>query len=157
MIPTARDNILRVLRHYGWEFLINITEEGPYYVKAWPMTDGLLKNITLLDWPQDPNFASQYFHGTKVAFREPGDVSPALQVCFHPLFDRYDKIRCYFIEIDLDYHAPVGLKGKIRHGLEVLGHKILGKKTNQEKVAKMLDKRFKKHESRNSKKGSRSV
>lgn len=162
--PTAQQNILRVLRHLGLADSVTITDpEGKYPNKffCWPRGDGLIKRAVLKRWKRDPKFASMHFHGTDAAFREPGGVHPCLQVCFHETADyvvqcerhgvvppewltpEFVQAQEYFIEIDLDESAP----GKnpinlLWHGAEVLRSQMFGKSTDQNRIAKLINKRF---------------
>ena len=134
-MPTIKDNLGRILRHYGLESHVALTryEED----RAWGWAGGRLFDLIVAQgWDPDIGAVAQGLHGSKVAFREPRGVRPALQVCFHPYKD------AYYVELDFDYASPSGgFTSFWVHTWEVLHNWWTGAKTNQAKVAKLLDKR----------------
>ncbi len=144
--PTSKSNILWALRSHGLDESVTVTQVLENKVFAWPVNSktglvdhSLMIYVMLNDWPQDPNFASLHFHGTRSAVREPGGVHPALQVCFHP---SPNDLYPYFVEVDLDESAPRGLRGALWHGYEVLKGRVTGRKTDQTRIFNLLCKRF---------------
>lgn len=136
------NNVRRVLANLGLADSLTITRCDEDRVWAWPVGDVLLRHIVLNGWRMDVPEAADAMHGTGVSFREPGGVSPALQICFHPADP--DSPAPYFLELDIDFHAPdwrhpIAVAG---HGLEVFKNWVSGSKTDQGKIAAALDKRF---------------
>lgn len=140
MTPTAALNISRVLHHLGLGKSVVITEAHEDRVFAWPVDDSLMRHVVLHEWPQDPKRSVEHYHGGRISFREPGGVRPALQAVFHPASEGSPWL--YFVELDMDEAAPNTMLGLIRHGWEVLRNTITGSKTDQAKIARMLDERF---------------
>lgn len=138
-VATSDQNVLRVLKHLGVERSIRITLVKADRVFGWPVSDELLRHVVLNQWRQDPPADVQRMHGAFISFREP-DVRPALQVVLHRA-DNSDAWP-YFVELDLDENAPVGAWGEIRHGWELLRNAVTRRKTDQAKIAAMLDQRF---------------
>lgn len=138
--PSAAENITRVLRHLGLHTAIYISRVEEDRIFGWPVGgDRLMRHIVLNGWPADLRESAERFHGSAVSFREPG-VSPALQVVFH----RSNAPEGYFVEMDLDFHAPQWRRPwtLLQHGLEVARNAVTGGKTNQSKIARALDRRF---------------
>ena len=134
MEPTIESNLARILRHYGLADHVHLTmfEQD----RAWGWADPLLFNLIVAQgWDPSLRDIAEWEHGTKVSFREPRGVRPALQVCFHPFGESY------FVELDFDLASPWGLRGFWTHAWEVVGHWLTGSKTNQTRISAMLDKR----------------
>jgi hypothetical protein len=138
--PTSRDNIERVLYHLGLSGAVDITKSDPDRVWGWCPDDRLLQYCIFHRWYQDDVIMEEHFHGEhSQSFRE-RHVRPALQVVFHPIFIPGPDAK-YFVELDIDYISPTGF-GIIRHIGEVLANTLLRRKTDQEKISRLLDKRF---------------
>ena len=140
-MATARENIERLLRHLGLEDAVVITRELEDRVFGWPVGDKLLTRMLAENWPRDPKRVSERFHGSSVAFREPGDPVPALQVVLHFHPERTWPAR-YFVELDLDEGSPYGLRGALRHAWQVIRNALTGGKTDQDRIARLLDRRL---------------
>ncbi len=107
--------------------------------RAWGWPKDPLTHLTS-SWPRDPSDSAAHFHGIgTISTREPGAVLPALQVCYHP-----DQEHGIFAELDFDYAAPLGgdLTSFFTHAWEVVYHTLTRTKTNQARIARMLNKRF---------------
>lgn len=133
--PTIEDNLARILRHYGLLDHVHLTLFEPD--RGWGWADAMLFNLIVAQgWDPSLRDVAEHEHGTKVSFREPNGVRPALQVCFHPFMDHY------FVELDFDLASPwSGIGGFLTHSWEVLTHWLTGSKTNQARISAMLDKR----------------
>ena len=145
-MPNITDNVMRVLRHLGLEESLKVTSAAKDRVYAWPLDDSLLEHMVLNWWSRDMPMAAETHHGTKISFREPGRVAPALQVCMHQptAQESADAPAKYFFEIDLDYSAPslTNPLSWFRHGWEVIANAVSGHLTDQAKISSMLDRRF---------------
>lgn len=148
---TCLDNVRRILVHLGLADSITVTRSDADRVWAWPLdqearaNDLLMRHVVLGAWRMDVPELAGAMHGTQVSFREPKGVNPVLQVCFHPAPPGHPAD--YFLELDIDFHAPdwrhpIGLLG---HGVEVLKNWASRGKTDQGKIAEALDKRFKRN------------
>jgi hypothetical protein len=145
---TCLENVCRILVHLGLADSVTVTRCDAGRVWAWPLdqegraNDLLLRHVVLSAWNVDIPEMAASMHGTRMSFREPRGVNPALQVCFHPAPPTHPAD--YFLELDIDFHAPdwrhpIGLLG---HGIEVLKNWATRGKTDQEKLAVALDRRF---------------
>jgi hypothetical protein len=133
---TAAENITRGLRAIGLDSLVVITRPDEDRVWGWP-TGELEEYCKAHGWFTDPAFVAEHEHGAGTrSYREPYGCHPALQICFHP------SPAGDFVEIDYDYAAPVDLAGLLEHGAEVLHNAVAGSKTDQQRVAALLDHRF---------------
>jgi len=142
LAPGAALNIRRLLAELGLAGTVVITREEADRVWGWPVASGLLDQVIQRGWTPDVGRAAEAMHGTKVSYREPGGVRPALQICFHPAGP--DAPAPYFLELDIDEAAPLG--GPLSflvHAKEVVVNTVLRRKTSQARIAKLLDKRFK--------------
>jgi len=153
------ENVRRVLTHYGIDDWVDIIidpdgfpwvpdREAYHYEPSdydrcygWPRDpEKFLSWFVKEGWDTDASRFSDMAHGAKVSFREPGNWHPALQVCFHPHKDAYGP---YYVEIDLDYSAVTGnVVSVLWHFWEASYNFVTQAKTNQQKISKMLDKRF---------------
>jgi hypothetical protein len=136
---TARQNITRTLRYLGLLDAIEITSEAEDRIYARVVGGGALVRRVLdpaNPWTHDPSGCNKLHPGALESYREPGAVMPALQICFHPHG---------MVEIDLDLANPLGgdVVSAVVHAAEVFWHAIAGRKSNQQRIARMLDKRFK--------------
>lgn len=138
--PTVRENVERMLRFLGFSGHLTVTHCSEDRVWAWPNDDFVLRTVVLDGWKQDLVRIAEAFHGCKVSFREPGDPSPCMQISFHRS-PGPDYPWDYFLEIDLDYGSPYGLKGSVVHLWEVVRNAVSGRKTDQSKVSSLLDRR----------------
>lgn len=138
---TITDNVLRVLEHLGLAESLAITRAEEDRVYAWPVNDELLRTAVLGEWYQDFKMVVEGYHGGRISFREPRGVRPSMQVVFHPA-DSVGQPWPYFLEMDMDESAPTGVLGKIRHGWEVLRNSTTRRKTDQQRIAELLDRRF---------------
>ncbi len=129
---TARANIERVLRHIGMLEHVTVLSESQDRVRARYAAEFLAYVIEHFD--RDPGKPTLH-PGAWASYREPGAVMPALQVCF-----REDATA----DIDLDLAAPFGgdVASLVTHGTEVLWHWLSGRKSNQRRIARWLDRRF---------------
>jgi len=136
---TITENVRRLLKHWGLDSSVRITKAAVDRVYGWDDNGLLLKFVIANAWvPDNPAF-SLAFHGAITSFREPGNVSPAMQVTFHPMSSAY--ATNYFVEIDLDYAAPTTIPGFFKHAKEVISNVVTRRKTDQKKIAKLLTKR----------------
>jgi hypothetical protein len=134
---TAYDNIVRGLKALGLDDAVEITSLDEDRVWGWPVGSRLFAYMIQNKWNLDISAAADSFHGTKYSFREPGGVHPALQICYHAHKEKP------FVEIDFDLSAPNGGIGSFfGHAWEVVSNTVLRRKTDQARVAKLLDKRF---------------
>ena len=130
------DNVQRILRHYGLDKDVSITRTEPDRVFGWSCHSRILEFVIAHNWNPDDRVIAGAAHGTQYSFREPGGVRPALQICFHPYIDKY------FLEFDLDYASPAGgFWSFLTHAKEVVLNFLTRTKTDQEKIARLLDKR----------------
>ena len=146
---TIRQNLDRLLARLGMDGMIVFTRDGPDRCFGWPRfysSEACRKcpvlHVVLNGWNPELRESAEYFHGTESSFREPGGVTPALQVSFHKTAPGH-KVP-YFVEMDIDLAAPdwrhpVRL---LQHAAEVSWNAATGQKTDQERVAKLLDQRF---------------
>lgn len=151
----CKDNIQRVLTHLHLDNLISLTDaddpEHPDRVYGWPIGPALRRRLRQEGWAHDPNLIAGAMHGEgSDSYREPTGVHPALQIVFHPDPDynaQSDGGPQYeFAELDLDLSAPVDVADTIGHAAEVLDNLMHSKKTDQEKIARLLDRRFRTQE-----------
>lgn len=143
MTPTALVNIERMLRHLGLFESLEVCAVEEDRVWAWPVDDRVLRHVVLGGWGKDNKQVAELNHGTRTAFREPGRVMPALQICFHPMLDGAETPWPYKLEIDFDQCSPYnGPDHAVGHFLEWFQNKTLRRKTNQRKIAELLDKRL---------------
>ncbi len=154
MTPTAESNVLRHLAALrpGLEHSIIVIQDAawnkdPSRIYAWPV------GTTLYDfcskWDADRPEVASVLHGkTEASFREPGGVPAAMQVCFKPVRLPWSLTPEYaghpvYCELDHDYRSPLsGFKGLFVHAGEFAWNKVTRSKTNQAKIARMLDERF---------------
>jgi len=129
-----------MLRYYGLDRHVSITKVETDRVFGWAYDSKLLEFAISNGWNPDDRFSAGITHGTQFSFREPGGVRPALQVCFHPYHT--PTTSSYFLEIDLDLASPAGgWRSFFIHAGEVIANLITRKKTDQDKIAKLLNKR----------------
>jgi hypothetical protein len=130
---TAAQNITRALSTLGLMPGVEIIEarEDRVIAQCTPIFQTYVRSYFTRD-PGKPTLHP----GAVESWREPGAVMPALQVCFLE-GDR--------AEIDLDLAAPLGgdVASLVVHAAEVLWHWATRSKTDQVRIARMLDKRFK--------------
>jgi hypothetical protein len=144
MNVTIIDNVTRWLAHHGLLGTIDITSNEEDRCYGWPKSHDFLGYMVENEWDSDAAWAANMQHGGKRSFREPGGVHPCLQVVFHPvkLEERKKMPWVYFVEIDFDLSSPLsGPLDLIEHSGEVIVG-LTGKKTSQQQVADLLDKRF---------------
>lgn len=132
---TARENIARVLAHLGLSDAVVITAEEADRVYAVPVDGTIRRYVREAGWTKDPTDPSALHDGALESWREPGAVIPALQVCF---------LRDGRMEMDLDIAAPLGgdVVSFVVHAAEVARHWLSRTKTDQKRMARLLDKRF---------------
>jgi hypothetical protein len=132
---TARANIERALAHLGLLSCVVITAEADDRVYGIPVDGSLRRYVREAGWRKDPGDPSGLHDGALESWREPGAVIPALQVCF---------LKDGRVEIDLDIAAPLGgdVVSFVVHAAEIAWHWLTRSKTDQKRMAKLLDKRF---------------
>jgi hypothetical protein len=135
--PTAYDNIMRGARALGIDHMFCVLSAGADRILGVPYASPESISITPLEtfcrahWQRD---AINTLHGPGVrSYREANGLHPAMQICFRP-----DGM----VDIDYDYAAPVDVVGAFWHWGEVLMNRLRRSKTNQKRIAAMLDKRF---------------
>ena len=134
-MANVSSNVWRVLLHLGIAGYVVITKVDEDRVWGWA-DHRLLDYMVSHEWDPDERASALHIHGTKYGFREPGGVRPALQVLLHPSGARY------FVEMDLDYASPSGgFTSFLTHATEVIYNFVTRKKTNQDKIAALLNKR----------------
>jgi len=137
---TAKANIEAVLRTLGVRGVV-ITREEEDRVYGWDTEGRLLSHVVLHDWRVDSDFIARHHHGESVAaaYREP-HAAPALQVCIHRIPPQEQDGYEYFVEIDLDFHAPNPRRpdSLLRHGFEVVRNAVMDSKTDQREIARRL-------------------
>lgn len=140
-------NVLRVLAHHGLADSVALTKAEDDRVFGWATDSRLLESVVLNRWPMDLDNSAEHYHGTAISYREPGGVQPALQICVHSVRtgdEANAEGRKYFLEMDLDYAAP-SIRHPIsllKHAVEVVANAVTHGKTDQIKIAAMLDRRF---------------
>lgn len=135
------ENVTRLLKHYGLETDVVITSVAEDRVFGWPTTSRILDFMIVRGWNPDDRLTAGVHHGTQFAYREPGGVRPALQICFHPHTSSIGG-PAYFLEIDFDYASPAGGIGSFFiHVWEVICNFLTRRKTNQQKISRLLNKR----------------
>lgn len=138
---TIMENLRRWFRATGrgeMEQYVIITKEEKDRVWGWPTAD-LVEMVK--GWDSDPGELEEFFHGQgSVSFREPGGALPALQVVFHP--EGVSNLLFGFVELDFDYASPLSKNWFLHVFVEVPSNLLWKMKTNQDKVAKLLDRRF---------------
>lgn len=142
-------NICRHLRELGLAGHVRVTGENRQGTAAEiePLDFRLLEHMALNGWPRDPGPVSRAIHrGTRGAFREPHGVKPNMQGAIKPWPGRTPdgKRPAHRFEADLDATAPNVTRPlqSLRHGFMFLVHKVTGRKTDQEDIARMQDERF---------------
>jgi hypothetical protein len=140
--PTIKDNVLRMLAHYGLQDSINITRVSPDRVAGWPTSEALRDFLVANKWAVCLDKITSINHGNGHSFREPGAVHPAMQIVLHP--DDNSVIWPYWVEIDIDFWSPLGgdLVSLVGHTIEVAHNTIHHDLTDQEKISRLLDVRF---------------
>jgi len=146
---TARDNVTRALAHLGLDDLIAITREEADRVFGWP-DPRLRERLEARGWLRDPNLIAGRMHGSgSRSYRDPSGEHPAMQIVFHPdprAATGPGAASCTnldFVEIDLDFSAPgVDVADTVRHLGEVAHNAWAHCKTDQNEIARMLDRRF---------------
>lgn len=141
--PTIKENVLRILTHYGLQDSVVITLEMPDRVYAWPTSDSLRDFLISNKWDVSLDKITSINHGDGHSYREPGAVHPAMQIVLHPSKNR-DATWPYWAEIDIDFWSPLGgdLVSLLGHTIEVAHNKIHHELTDQEKISRLLDERF---------------
>ena len=132
--PTARQNIERALRHTYLFDLVEVTGEAEDRIYAVPHFDAEL--LCGMGWTEDPKCVARKMHeGAVESYREPGAVMPALQITF---------LKDGKVDIDLDLAAPLGgdVASAVVHFCEVVWHKVSRTKSNQQRMAEWLNRRF---------------
>ncbi len=136
-VTTSLQNVTRGLDYLGLSAFVTITRADVDRVWGWPTPD-LEFSCKARGWLTDPGFIAESDHGEGTrSYREPGGCHPAMQICFHP------QLGGEFCEIDYDLAAPeADVASAIIHLGEVIDHAITHGTTDQDRISRMLDKRF---------------